>query len=253
MMSELAARFKAIEDDWKEALATLDAVLTHVADSNPAAPLRIVILNNVIVALVSTTEEALRELFQEYLKIIEKRFENHQCLRLDIQKANLECGIQQLREYKTEADLAKAAGIVRELSKCLNGEAGYMLFKEELTYNKSNFRSSQLTETAKNMGIHKMWSSISDCSDVEAYTGESVLETRVNKLIAAWNAVFDERDLVVHNISKASGWGAVKIREAMTLFLLIMARISAYLVADLMALIAQHDAVPAASASSLEK
>src|SRR5713226_2463659 len=136
-MSELAARFKAIEDDWKEALATLDAVVTHVADSNPAAALKIVILNNVIVALVSTTEEALRELFQEYLKIIEATFENHQRLRLDIQKANLECGIQQLREYnKSEADLAKAAGIVRELSKCLNGEPGYRLFKEELTYNR---------------------------------------------------------------------------------------------------------------------
>jgi len=49
-----------------------------------------------------------------------------------------------------------------------------------------------------------------------------VLETRANKLIAAWNAVFDDRNLVVHNISKASGWGAEKIREAMTLCLLIM-------------------------------
>jgi hypothetical protein len=253
-MSQLAARFKAIEDDWEEALATLDAVLTHVAASNPAAALKIVILNNVIVALVSTTEEALRELFQEYLKIIEATFENHQRLRVDIQKANLECGIQQLREYKTEADFAKAAGIVRELSKCLNGEPGYRLFKEYLTYNRGNFRSSQLTETAKNIGIHKVWSGICDCSEVEAYTGESVLETRANKLIAAWNAVFDERDLVVHNISKANGWRAEKIREAMTLFLLIMARISACLVADLTALIAQHDAVLAgASASSLGK
>jgi hypothetical protein len=248
-MFELAARFRAIEDDWKDALAILDAVLTHVADSNPAAALKIVILNNVIVALVSTTEEALRELFQEYLKIIEATFASHQHLRVDIQKANLECGIQQLKEYKAEADLVRAAEVVRDLSKCLNGEPGYRLFKEELTYNRGNFRSSQLTETAKNIGIHKMWAGICNCSEVEAYTGESVLDTRANKLIGAWNAVFEERDLVVHNISKASGWSAEKIREAMTLFLLIIARISACLIADLTALIAQQDALLAGSSA----
>jgi hypothetical protein len=99
-----------------------------------------------------------------------------------------------------------------------------------------------------------MWARICDCSEVEAYTGDSVLETRANKLIAAWNAVFEERDLVVHNISKASGWSAEKIREAMTLFFLIIARISACLIADLTALIAQQDAVIAgSSASNLDK
>jgi len=141
-MSDLAERFKAIEDDWKEAVATLEAILTHVAATNLAAGLKIVILNNVIVALVSATEEALRELFQEYLKIIEATVENHQHLRLDIQRANLECGIQQLREYKTGTDLAKAAAVIRELSKCFNGEPGYRLFKEELTYNTQTLQAN---------------------------------------------------------------------------------------------------------------
>lgn len=242
-MSELEARFTAIEDDYKAALVTLDNVLAHVAETNPVAALKVVILNNVIVAVVSTTEEVLRELFQEYLKILEESFDSHQLLRVDLQRANLDCGIQQLREHKTESNFDIAAGVVRELSRCLAGEPGFRLFKEELTYNKGNFRSLQLTETAKNVGVLRIWSRVSDCPEVEAYTGESVLETRTNKLIASWNGVFDERDLVVHNVSKASGWGADTIREVMKLFLLIVARLSACLAADVTALITQRDAM----------
>jgi hypothetical protein len=51
-------------------------------------------------------------------------------------------------------------------------------------------------------------------------------------------------------ISKASGWGAEKIREAMTLCLLIMTRISACLMDDLTVLIVQHDAVTACPSTS---
>jgi hypothetical protein len=155
-----------------------------------------------------------------------------------------------LRDHKSDSDFDKAATVVKDLSRCLNGETGYRLFKEELTYNKGNFRSLQLTEVAKNVGFTKVWTHISDCAEVEAYTGASVLDARVQRLITAWNAVFDERDLIVHSISKANGWSAEKIREAMTLSRLVIARIASCLASDLALLIKEHDLRRAAESAA---
>jgi hypothetical protein len=76
---------------------------------------------------------------------------------------------------------------------------------------------------------------------VEAYTGAPILDVRVQRLITAWNAIFDERDLIVHSISKANGWSADKIRESMTLSRLVIARTAFCLVADLTMLIKERE------------
>src|SRR6266446_4418511 len=112
-MSDLAELFKVVEDDYNDALATLEGVLKHVTDTKPAASLRVVILNNVIVALISSLEETLRDTFQVYLRILEQNFENHQWLRVDLQKTNLDCAIQLLRDHKSDSDFDKAATVVR--------------------------------------------------------------------------------------------------------------------------------------------
>jgi hypothetical protein len=249
-MFDPESRFTSIEDDFHNALATLEAVLKHVDDTKPAPSLRIVILNNVIVALISSTEETLRDLFEEYLTILEESFANHLWLRENLKKANLECAIQLLNEHKRDADFHNAASLVKDLSTCLNGEPSYHLLKDQLTFNRGNFRSGQLTETAKNSGVSKLWSNICECEEVEAYTGESVLDSRVRKLTGAWNSLFDERDVIVHRVSQASGWGAPRILDAMSLSRLVVQRVVSCLVADISNLLEQRDLRVARSSTS---
>lgn len=236
----IASRFKTIEEEFRAALSVLDAVLSYIEEHRPEPSLRVMILNNTIVALVSTIEEALRNLFEEYLSILEERFSDYRWLPASLRNANLDAAIQLLREGRSDPDF-DAAAVVRDLSVCLQGARDFRLFKERLTYNRGNFRSRQLTEIAKNLGIGRMWEQICDSPEIEAYSGEAALETRVNKVTTLWNAVFDERDLVVHSISKASGWGAERIRQAAALFSLIITRVEASLVGDVRALIEQHD------------
>ncbi len=240
MTIAIAPRFKTIEDEFKAALSVLDGVLTYIENYKPEPALRVMMLNNTIVALVSTIEETLRDLFNEYLAILEEGFSDYRWLRAQLRGANLESAIQLLREHRSESDF-DAVAVVRDLSRCLEGARDFRLFKEELTYNRGNFRSRQLTEMAKNLGIERMWEQICDSAEVETYTGEAVLMTRVIRMTALWNEVFDERDLVVHSISKARGWGAEKIRQAALLFSLVIARVEASLVGDVSALIEQHD------------
>src|SRR5262245_9507300 len=90
--------------------------------------------NNTIVALTATIEEALRGLFREYLSILEESFEDHRTLRLALQKVNLNCAIQDLRKYNNNEDFKTAAILVSNLEKCLTGQPGYQLLKEQLTY-----------------------------------------------------------------------------------------------------------------------
>ncbi len=249
MTVAIAPRFKTIEDEFKAALSVLDGVLNYVEQHRPEPSLRVMMVSNTIVALVSISEEALRNLFDEYLTILEDGFRDYRWLRAQLRSANLESAMQLLREHRSDPHFDVAA-VVRDLSKCLDGADNFRLFREGLMYNKGNFRSRQLTEIAKNMGIDRMWEQICDAPEVEAYAEEVSRETRVNKMTAAWNEVFDERDLVVHSISKASGWGAERIRQAVALFGLIIARVGAALLGDVSELIEQHDqrlAAPAAT------
>lgn len=245
MTIAIVPRFQIIEDEFKRALAVLDDVLNYIEGYKPQPALRVMMLNNTIIALASIIEETLRDLFKVYLTILEEGFTDYRWLRAQLRSANLESATQLLREHRSDFD---SSAVVRDLARCLDGASDFRLFKEELTYNKGNFRSRQLTDTAKNVGIERLWEQICDSAEVEAYTGDTVLETRVNKITALWNAVFDERDLVVHSISKASGWGAERIRQAAALFSLIIMRVAASLVRDVSALIDQHDKRLAAEA-----
>ena len=231
-MAEASQRFDAIVYDFEVALATLSEVLQHIEDAKPNGRLRVVILNNTIVALTATIEEALRGLFREYLSILEESFEDHRTLRLALQKSNLNCAIQDLRKYNNNEDFKTAAILLSNLEKCLTGQSGYQLLKEQLTYNQRNFKSQQVTEVSKNVGVSGLWQRICDCPEIEEFTGESVLDARVTRLTAQWNRIFEERDLVVHRISQASGWASDLIQLSIDLSKVVIKRIACCLSID---------------------
>jgi len=239
-MAEAAQRFDAIIDDFEVAIATLSEVLQHGEETKPNNRLRVVMLNNTIVALTATIEEALRGLFQEYLSILEESFVDHRRLRQALQKANLDCAIQDLRKYKNNEDFKTAAIVVSNLEKCLTGQPGYQLLKAQLTYNQRNFKSQQVTEISKNVGISSLWQQICDCREIEEFTGETIVDARVTRLTGDWNRIFEERDLVVHRISQASGWASELIQLSIEISKIVVKRIASCLSIDADELRNQH-------------
>jgi len=93
----------------------------------------------------------------------------------------------------------------------------------------------------------KQVQAICDHPVVEEHTGETVLDSRVERLAARWNEIFDERDTIVHRLSQASGWSDDKIREAAKLTVLVMKRLSEVLAEDADHLISEHTNRAAAS------
>jgi response regulator RpfG family c-di-GMP phosphodiesterase len=231
-MLESAQRLNAIVDDFEAALGTLSEILQHIEEVKPNNRLRVVMLNNTIVALTATIEEALRGLFQEYLSILEESFEDHRRLRQALQKANLDCAIQDLRKYKNGGDFKTAAIVVSNLEKCLTGQSGYQLLKEHLAFNQRNFKSQQVTEISKNVGISSLWERICDCREIEDFAGETIVAARVTRLTSEWNKIFEERDLVVHRISQANGWASELIQQSIDLSKLVVKRIATCLSDD---------------------
>lgn len=231
-MPDTTPRFAAILSDFNAALDVLKSVLSHINKTKPAPELRVVMLNSSIVALTSTIEETIRNLFSEYLSIAEEFILDHRNLRVGLQKANLECAIRELQTLKNEKNFLAASNVALNLSKCLGGLPGYHLLKKQLTYNFGNFRSKQVIDTSKNVGITEIWNLICDSTEVETYTGDTLIETRVNSLIIKWNSIFDERDLVVHQVSQATGWGEDLIGQVIELAKLVVARLGKCLADD---------------------
>jgi hypothetical protein len=238
-----------VREEFAEALATLEKVLLLGTDRSTDSTVRISLLNSVIVAVVSTAEESLKDLFKTYLDVLEQGIERHAHLPGPIQMSNLDGGISILRAIIKE-DRPAAANIATQIALCLSGGSGYILFKEELTNNRGNFRSSQVTTIAKNMGFVEFWQQLADSPAIETLTGESSLPARANDLIRRWNEVYDERDTIVHRISQASGWAENKIREAMLLFQSVIDRVTDCLATAADALLEQYAKRTAGAESS---
>lgn len=230
-------RLDAIRAEGLKALGNLSGVLAFMDASKPAPELRVLMVNSVIVAIVSTMEEVLRQLFVEYLTIVEERIDSHKKLRGPLREANAEKSTEEIRKFLKEKNEADAVKILDGLRRCLNGEPGYRIAKDAISYNKGNFRSSQLTEIAKLIGLSEVWAKIANDAAVAAYTGLPSGDECTNKLIRDWNDIYDERDLVVHRISQASGWGAERVGQGIALFLLVLDRFTVCLTQDLLSVI----------------
>ncbi len=222
-----------------EALSRLIQIIQFIDESRPPADLRVTMTNSIIVSALSTAEEAFREVFIEALNILEIYVPTHDHLNSQLKKANSEKSIDLVKRLLKEGKKADATSALRGLSKCLNSEPGYKLATAELTDNKGNFRSSQLTEISKSIGISEIWKLIADGPAVsDLLGGETDLERATTVLINDWNALFDERDLIVHRVSRASGWGSDRVKAAIELAQVVLSRLSAVLESEITAAVA---------------
>jgi hypothetical protein len=219
-------RLQSVMDDFEIACVQLEAILQHIENDGPAdRQLRVTMLNNMVVALTATIEETVRSIFAEYLAVLEEEIRDHRNLRKALQNANLDASVSALRKLRLDNEVERRAEIALNLERCVKGRQHYFLMREEITYNDANFRTEQVTTIAKRSGLTEILKTICDCDELEEWTGKENLDTRVTVLSGHWNEIFDERDLVVHKISSANGWGPDRIRQAMTLVRLVMGRI----------------------------
>ena len=233
---DIRADLEAVSYEFDEAADRLIAILQHIRYNGPQDPLiKITMQNNIIVALCSTAEESIRNLFQEYLRILEETHPKHNFLRKELQVANMEGALAELNAYKklkAGGDKAKAVAVVKNLKACLSGEGSYELLKAKITYNQGNFKTSQISQIAKKVGIQGIIGKICDCEEIREWTNEEEDENRVNKFTVEWNEIFDERDLIVHRLSSANGWGIERIHTVIRLAKIIVERLRETLIAD---------------------
>lgn len=232
-----ADRLDVIRTEGAKALSNLQGVLALIEGQRPSAELRVLMMNSVIVSAVSTVEEVLRQLFFEYLTIVEERIDSHRKLRGALREANAEKSTEELRKLLKEKREGEALKLLDGLRRCLNGDPGYRIAKVAISYNKGNFRSAQVTEIAKLVGLANLWSKMADDARVVAHTGLPTGPECTDQLVRDWNDIYDERDLVVHRISQASGWGADRVRQGIALFDLVLERFAVCLTQDLLTVI----------------
>lgn len=237
MMIDTEARFSAIRDDFDEAAKVIRSALQHIEETTTDPDIRVLLFNNTIVSVTATVEETIRALLAEYLKILREEYTDYRKLRKVLQKSNIDVSIDALRRLKEPGYELKAAGIAANIEKCLLGHHDYYLHIERLTHNSANFKSEELTNVVKRAGLESPWKTI--CSDIvfEEWTGVENIDTRTNLVIIEWNGIFEERDIVVHRVSQATGWSAHKIRTGLDLCVLVIHRLCTWLRDDAHSLI----------------
>lgn len=226
-MVDFEQRLQSVVDDFEIACGRLKAILQHIEENGPTdSGLRVTMVNNMVVALTATIEETVRSIFSEYLAILEEQIRDHRNLRKTLQNANLDALVAALKKLRADNEIEHRSKIALNLEKCIKGRQGYFLMREEITYNQANLRTEQVTAIAKRSGLTEILKTVCNCDELENWTSKPNLDTRVTVLSSQWNEIFDERDLVVHRISDASGWGPDKIRQSIDLARIVIGRIS---------------------------
>lgn len=230
----LGQRLDAVRDDGLEALENLKLTLNFIEGAGLTPPLAIVMRNSVIVSLVSTLEQTFRELFQEYLAILEEKVSRYSQLKSELRNSHSKKSIARLEKIVGDSDNAAAArAIIRNLDVCLSDQPGFQIEKDGISYNQGNFKSKQLTEMAQSMGIKNVWGMIAYSENVAEYVGQPLGDKCSGKLIELWNEVFAERDRLVHRLSTSGGWATEQIVESILLFSLVTDRLTRCLETDL--------------------
>lgn len=232
-------RLDAVRKVIFEDIRTLIAVLDHIDSTMPPPELRVVITNSTLVALVSVIEEGLRNLFSEYLAILQETIPNYMRLKPDVRKANVKAAVQALKANVDKPRVAR--DIAYDLSECLSGKPGFRLLREQMVRNDGNFRTRQVTSIAQNVGIREFWKLVCECTDLEEHTGETDSARRITIVEQTWNELYDERDIIVHNYSRASGWDRGKIERTIDLCQKVLIRIPVCLDSDLKKLFLRSD------------
>jgi hypothetical protein len=224
-------RLEAVKEDIQNALALVKSVLCFV-DTNQASPeIRVAILNNLIVSLVSIIEEGVRSLFVEYLAIIEENVGNYHMIRKNTTDSNIKCAAELLAQSVKPQKKIDGLFIAKELIKCLENASGFKLFKNEITHNRNNMRTEQVGNIAKSVGLEKFWESVRSRQEARDFFPDKNDVQVEQSMLQKWNELFDERDIIVHQISQANGWGQTKISPYIS-FLDTMATCITYCLAD---------------------
>lgn len=218
-------RLNAVLDDGNLTLSDLGRVLAFINLSKPDAPLLVLMINNVIVASASAVEETIRQLIIEYLTILEESIDSHTRLPENLCKSNYEKSIHDLKRMLSHDEM-DAVQKLDDLRRCVTGESGYRLAKASLANNQGNFKSAQVTELAKQVGVPSIWTNMLNDQAVADFVGLDVGPRCVDKFISDWNGIFDERDIVVHQLSQASGWGSDRIEKSIAMFTLTLTRLT---------------------------
>lgn len=248
-MADVQARLQAILDDFNEAVRVLRDGLQLISNGDGSADVKVMLLNSSIVSLSAVVEETIRSLLGEYLTVIRENYPDHRKLRADLQKANIDAAIDEIRGSKIPGGAVTMARIAANIEHCLIGRDDYILHVERLTYNKGNFKSGEVTSVFKRAGLSSTWQIICDHQIIADWTGLDSNDARMTEIINQWNAIFDERDLVAHRISQASGWSGQRISQSVELCQLVLGRVVALLVADANSLIGTAAGVGGAAAA----
>lgn len=228
---DISERFALVVDEQLQEFGALKTAVEHVNQSNPAAIQRVILCNNLVVGLTARVEESLRQVFSEYLKIVEDSDAKFFQFRESLKKSAFESALVSLKRRDDWENVERKVG---ELHALLSGETEFRLAVVTIVDNQGNMRSSQVTDIAKRIGVDKIWIRISDEEIFSNSMNEEKIDRRANLIIQKWNEIFDERDRVVHRVSQASGWSVDKIIEHITFCEQIVKKVGSILSDDCM-------------------
>lgn len=191
-----------VEEQFGEFDALIGAV-RHVEQSSPTPAQRVILCNNLVVGLTARIEESLRQIFVEYLNIIQECKYTFFDLKPDLQRASYSSCVLEL---KNVGDWDVNRRRIKDLFDLLSGVSDFKLPVASIINNQGNMRSAQVTDIAKRFGVTGLWLSVASDSDVLADWDDDNVRRLEGRVIQKWNAVFDERDNAVHKVSQASGW-----------------------------------------------
>ena len=186
--------------------------------------MKVVALNGSIIIVAAFFEEAIRSLIRDCLAMLSRQNRHFHNLSLSVQKSQINAFAARFHEMKDPTEFFQVESItqIENMLACARRAEGYVLLSAEISKNKNNLRSAELSELCNRIGLKGIWGKISERVEVQDYVGQYnpkfVLSECTNRL----NAFIEARNALIHMSPSASSYGRDWIEAEMEFLVTVL-------------------------------
>ncbi len=185
------------------------AIIARAMNTYISNEMRVAIQNGSIIIGAAFFEESIRAIVRDCLVVMAHKKKHFHELGRSVQKSQIASFGTKFVELKNPDELFQVEFItqIENMLTCARKAQGYVLLSAEISKNKNNMRSAELTDLCNRIGVSGIWEKLAQKKPLQDYIGQYnpkfVLSEATNRL----NAFIEIRNGLMHLNPIASSYG----------------------------------------------
>lgn len=191
------------------------AIIAKSLNSYISNDMRAAIQNGSIIIAAAFFEEAIRKLVRDCLVTMSHKKKYFHELAIPVQKSQISSFGTRFLEIKNPTDLFQLEIVthLENMLACARKAEGYVLLAADISKNKNNMRSGELTELCGRVGVSAVWERVSKKKRIQDFFGQYNPKFVMHESTVRLNGFIETRNSLIHLDPSANTYGRAWIES----------------------------------------